>query len=122
MKRRGDLRKGPETWTVQITPEQRRYHTGNGIRKKKPQPEQSTQLRHAAVEDKCEDQGEAKHNRHLYHHEQQHATNTFPETAILECLEVGLATYENCASNKPVSIKTDPQCIPYTTHQKNNQQ
>src|SRR5258708_39780725 len=88
MKRRGDLRKGPETWTVQITPEQRRYHTGNGIRKKKPQPEQSTQLRHAAVEDKCEDQGEAKHNRHLYHHEQQHATNTFPENVILECLEV----------------------------------
>src|SRR5438132_1603226 len=43
MKRRGDLRKGPETWAVQVTPEQCRYHTGNGIGKKKTQPEQSTQ-------------------------------------------------------------------------------
>src|SRR5438132_14245523 len=111
MKRRGDLRKGPETWAVQVTPEQCRYHTGNGIGKKKTQPEQRTQLRHSAVEQKCEGQGEAKHYRHLYHHEQQHTPNAFPETAILQCLEVVLATYENCASNKPVSKEADSQCV-----------
>src|SRR6266446_15307 len=111
MKRRGDLRKGPETWAVQVTPEQCRYHTGNGIGKKKTQPEQRTQLRHAAVEEKCEDQGEAKHHRHLYYHKQQHVTNTFPETAILECLEVVLTTYENRTSNKPISKEADSQCV-----------
>src|SRR5258708_8727558 len=121
MKRRGDLRKGPEIWAVQIPPEQRCYHTGNGIGKKKPQPEQCTQLRHAAVEEKCEGQGEAKHHTHLYHHEQQHVPNTFPKTAILECLQIVLATYENGASNKPIRKHPDSTPASYNNHNNHNQ-
>src|SRR5258708_7231277 len=122
MKRRGELCKGSEIWAVQVTPEQHRYHTGNGIGEKKTKPEQRTQPRHTAVEEKCEDQGEAKHHRHLNYHEQQHAPNTFPETAILECLEVVLTTYENRTSNKPVGKEADSQCVSERKDEKKNEQ